>query len=165
MRDGFLFQRFALSDLWFMLREMLLPGRALQTVTSRTPNWPAAQGLHTPEPPWEGGRRKHGGQRAFCSPRGARGWRQGAEASSCPIAIRHTCRCWALLHICLAPIFSQLIPARKPRGSALPHLGVYSFTWRMQNPFWKKKKKNKSHLVQAAMRQLLQLLLTFTLGK
>lgn len=142
MRDGFLFQRFALSDLRFMLREMLLPGRALQTVTSRTPNWPTAQALHAPEPPWEGGRRKHGGQRAFWSPCRATGWRQGAEASSCPIAIRHTCRCSALLHICLAPVFSQLIPRQKTsRKSSATSLCLQLYMKNAKSFMEKKKKK------------------------
>lgn len=146
MRDGFLFQRFALSDLRFMLREMLLPGRALQTVTSRTPNWPTAQGLHVPEPPWEGGRRKHGGQRAFCSPRGATGWRQGAEASSCPIAIRHTCRCLALLHICLAPIFSQLIPRQKTSRKSSATFLCLQLYMKNAKSFMEKKNKIKAIL-------------------
>lgn len=75
------------------------------------------------------------------------------------------CRCSALLHICLAPIFSQLIPRQKTlRKSSATSLCLQLYVKNAKS-FLEKKNKNKSHLVQAAMRQLLQLLLTFTLGK
>lgn len=162
MRDGFFFQRFALSDLRFMLREMLLPGKALQ--------WPAGHQIGPlPRPfmflshPGRGAEESMEDRGPFAHHVGPQG--EDREQKPLPVLLPSDTPVGARLCCTFAwPLsFPSLSPARKPRGRALPHLCAYSFTWRMQNPLWKKKKK--SHLVQAAMRQLLQLLLTFTLGK
>lgn len=138
--DGFPFQRFALIYLQFTLREMLLPDRAFLVVTSSPDLVSNSHLMGLPfllttfqsfVPPSHSRRCTREAWKGVSSACRSTEWRQGAEASFHLFAITRTCRHSALL------LVSQLSSARKPGERVLLHLCVYSFTWRIQNPFWK----------------------------
>lgn len=99
-RGGFPFPRFAQIHLLFMLREMLIADRALQTVTGRSdlvcnghstglpPLLAASEALHAPEA-FRGGTREGSRRKGLLLSAQDRGVKTGVEASSHPIAITY----------------------------------------------------------------------------